>query len=280
MASPEIVYNIPIDLIEAYRGRQLIVRVSEPETLVGLLTEEDIQNLHFVQILTLLADVEALSGWGIGVPIDLVMYEPWFEFAKLYNFAKLLDKHPVRVTIPARVGVERAVKIAGSLNFAVKLAIGQPTREELDELFGVMEMFLHQATFTRPVEFFQGSMQYFLHGGSRSVWQILEEDPSQTRFITADGDENVGSRFTGIDLAIAGDIANFVDEFESGLMNGGRECSACEFRPHCRGYFKWPDREYRCDGGIKEIFARLREAAGELREDLAVFAKATGGRGL
>ena len=177
MKTESLIYNIPIDLMDAYRGRQVIVRVFEPAQLVEKLSERDLENLYYMQILTLAADISILGTWGLGLPVDLLMYEPEAEFAKLYDHAKLLDKHPVRVTIPVRPGFVKAVKIGGSLGFAVKLSIGQPNAEDLSLLSEVLDMFLHKPAFSQPIEFFQGSLQSFFLEDANTIWAIQEEDP-------------------------------------------------------------------------------------------------------
>jgi len=54
------------------------------------------------------------------------------------------------------------------------------------------------------------------------------------------------------------------------------ECDGCEFFETCGGYFKWPNREFDCEG-IKILFSRLNLAAEELRNDLASFQELPGG---
>jgi hypothetical protein len=48
------------------------------------------------------------------------------------------------------------------------------------------------------------------------------------------------------------------------------ECASCEFFLNCGGYFKWPNRDFSCDG-IKRIFHRLSRAALELHDDLSLY---------
>ena len=153
MTRDSLIYNIPVDLIDSYRGRRVIVRAFEPAKLIENIGEGDFPNLEYVQLLNLAADADALANWGTGVPIDLVMSEPEIEPGRLYSHAKLLDKHPMRVTIPVLRGFAAAVKIAASLNFQVKLTVFQPDAKDLVEMFEVMVMFLHKPTFTQPVEF-------------------------------------------------------------------------------------------------------------------------------
>src|SRR5262245_25691823 len=48
-----IAYNIPVSLLEAYRGRQLIVRARESSELVNALTEDDLEDLLYVRLLSI-----------------------------------------------------------------------------------------------------------------------------------------------------------------------------------------------------------------------------------
>ena len=276
MPVTRLIYNIPIELMDVYRGRQVVVRVYEPSKLVSLLTNEDLETLRFAQILTLSADMSVLANWGPGVPVDIVMHEPEAEYRKLYHHAKLADDRSVRVSIPVRRGCANAVTVAGSLNFAVKLIVGQPTRENLGEMFEILEIFLHRRSFTQPVEFYQGTMQSFFRRDDISTWEILEEDPTQFRYVTAEGRELISPRLLGVEASRARDLSTFASDFEASLLKEHRECARCEFLSHCRGYFKWPNRDYLCAGGIKEIYRDLENAARELHDDLAEYSAARG----
>lgn len=271
MSAHPLTYNIPIKLIERFRGHRLIVRSSNPAKLAAALSQDELKDVEYVQILTLAGNVGGIANWGVHVPMDLVIFEPGAEYRKLHNYTDLLTHHPVRVTVPVRPGFANAVKLAGSLNFAIKLTLGQPGAKELEELFSVLEVYLHQATFSQPVEFFQGVMLSFFRGEPATIWEILEEDPSQTRYITRDGTEMISPRFLGITESRSRSLQNYVDEFEAKLLAEKRECLNCEFRSNCRGYFKWPNRDYLCAGGIKKVFAVLKDAANELSEDMAEY---------
>lgn len=265
------IYNIPVDLIEAYRGRRIIVRMYDPAQLVEKLTAADLENLCFVQLLTLAADVGVLTTWESGVPVDIIMHEPDAEFAKLYNHAQLLQKHPVRITIPVRQGFLKAVKIANSLGFAVKLCVSQPDAKEVSQLFEALDLFLHQPAFSEPIEFFQSSMQFFFLNDATNMWEIQEEDPAVYRFVSAEGKEFAPPRSVGSVPFTGRNPDTSVEDLLLLLMSEGRECRNCEYLSHCRGYFKWPNKDYLCSGGVKELFRELKSAAGELKDDLAIY---------
>ena len=64
------------------------------------------------------------------------------------------------------------------------------------------------------------------------------------------------------------DPAGFVERWSRSLVAEGAECAECPFFSACRGYFKWPRRDYDCTG-VKALLHTLRQAADELRGDLA-----------
>ena len=115
-----VIYNIPVHLVPAYRGREILVRSQDPTELVHALPDGGLEKLVGVQPLSLTADVDALADWGYGVSVDLVMLSPDTEFPLLYRHAKLLDKHPVRVSIGALSDLCKAVQVANALRFTVK----------------------------------------------------------------------------------------------------------------------------------------------------------------
>ena len=161
-----VVYNIPVQLVPAYRGRAVLVRAQDPTELVQALPDGDLEKLVSVQLLSLTADVDALADWGYGVPVDLVMLSPSTEFTLLYRHAKLLDKHPVRVSIPALPDLLKAVKVASALGFIVKLDIGQPGPAAVDAMQLVLDFYLHHTSVSQPVEFFHTCSPLILSPGS------------------------------------------------------------------------------------------------------------------
>ena len=60
------------------------------------------------------------------LPIVLIMTNPQNHYPLLYRHAGFLHKHPLRSSIPIVPGFSKAVKLAASLNFVVKLEPGQP----------------------------------------------------------------------------------------------------------------------------------------------------------
>ncbi|WP_169247682.1 hypothetical protein, partial [Candidatus Competibacter phosphatis] len=75
--------------------------------------------------------------------------------------ATLLDNHPTRVIVPVAPGFGKAVKVAVSLDFAVRLEVEQPEPALIEEMAAVLEFYLHQSTVAQPIEYFHGSLQGF-----------------------------------------------------------------------------------------------------------------------
>ena len=277
MPTDSIIYNIPAELIEGYRGRRIIVRAYDPAKLVSSLSGRGLENLHFVQILTLAADATALAAWGEGVPIDLVMYEPEVELARLHNHAKLLNKHPVRVSIPVRRGLADAIKAAISLQFAVRLTVGQPRSDEIAQMLESLKIYQEKSAAAQPVEFYQSTMQAIFRHTDENLWAIQEEDPAKYRYVTSQGQEIISPRFLEARPYPGKRLDSFVTDFHQSLIKERRECSHCEFVDHCMGYFKWPNKDFICAGGVRELFSRLKNAAGDLTYDMEEYASMKGG---
>lgn len=264
-----VIYNIPAQMVKAYRGRHVIVRSHDPAELAQRLSQEaDIENVLYVQLLSLNCEVEALTRWTTSLPVDIVMRDPAREFPLLYNFSKLHDKHPVRVSIAVRPGFVKAVKLALALNFAVKLEVGQPDSALVEEMAEVLDLYLHRTSVSQPVEYFHSIFLSFYHKEPSSLWFIQEEDPEHFRFITDEGEETVSERFAGIYLK--DQMGMIVKEQTVAPPVKESECDACEFFACCGGYFKWPDREFSCEG-VKTLFGTLQGAAAELKNDLNAY---------
>jgi len=262
----EIVYNILAKHLDAYRGANMIVRSTMPHEIVKSLSPADFERVRFIQLLSTPADASDLEAWAEGIPIDIVLKDPAKDFVLLYNYTNLLDTHPVRISIPVLPGVSKATKLAVSLNFGVKLIFAQPDDFLFKELTQVLDLYLHHLEARRPVEIFHTLFLSFYEGWSTSLWEIAEEDPSQVRYIADDGKETISPRFVGFNLR--DDVEHFVEAYASELISEKRECHECEFFNRCGGYFKWPDKSYDCVE-VKKLFATLKSAADELKQDLA-----------
>ena len=267
-----ITYDVPVRLVEAYRGRSLIVRAHHPSEIVRGIPQGGFDGLSYVRLLSVGAEVDELVHWGAGVPVDVVMQSPPSELPRLYEYAKLLENHPVRISVPVVAGFGGAVRLALSLNFAVKLEVPEPPGPDLiGELHEVLDLYLHRPTVSRPVEFFQTLFLAFYRWELATLWEIQEEDPARFRHVTDDGEE-VAPRRAPRDGA-AGDAvcAPGAAEYRRQLLAEGGECAGCEYLAYCAGYFKWAARGYDC-AGVRTLFGALTGAAAELRHDMGAFA--------
>ena len=271
-ASP-IVYHIPLAWLEAYHGRSLIVRSTRPPELVARIGAEDLDNLAYVQLCSLPSDTDTLMHWAEGLAIELLLENPAEDFARLYHYAKLLDNHPVRVALPVVAGFENAVKLALSLQFAVRLQVGQPEPPLVEQLARLLDDFLHRPTVAAPIEYFHSLLFGLYHRKPVSLWAIQEEDPALIRYVDEEGGERLPGKLATAD--VDAEPAGFVERWGNTLLGECAECAECPFFAPCRGYFKWPRRDYDC-AGVKTLFDTLQQAADELRGDLGAVPPAMG----
>lgn len=261
------IYNIPVNLRQDYCGREIIVRGQDPDAIVAALPDSDRGGLQFIQLLSPKIEpqkLDAFSDWGEEVPLDILVNDPVQEFPLLYNFSKLLDEHPIRVSIAVKPGFIKAVKLAVALNFAVKLVVSQPDDALVQEMSEVLDMYLHRSNVSQPINYFHSIFLSSYRQEPTSLWMIQEDDPANYRFVSDEGEETASPRFGRRDPA------------SSTPSNGNRECETCPFVSNCSGYFKWPDPDYNCSG-VKTLFATIDAAAIELRFDLASMGAAHGG---
>lgn len=267
------IYQIELDRLAEYRGRDLIVRTADPAALVVNIGDDDFASLAYVKLAPLPSETGVLSDWAPGLPIELELTDPANEFANLYRHTGLLDNHPVRVAVAVVPGFEKAVKLAQSLHYAVILRPGQPTADLSAALKRVLEDYLHRPTVTQPVEFFHSLLIGLIQGEPVNLWSIAEEDPAVVRLIDEKGRVRLPGRLVGVEAV--SEPATFVQSWCDRLIAEGAECAGCPFLSVCRGYFKWPDPAYAC-AGIKPLLATIHQAADELREDLAAAHEARG----
>lgn len=270
-----VTYNIPAHLFDSYQGRKVIVRSDNPNELVIYLSRANLENVLYAQLSSLTAelDLDPLLSWNCALPIDVLVRNPAAEYPLLYHFSRFLDKHPVRFSIPVKKGFAKAVRLALALGFSVKLEVGQPDVCLIAEMAEVLDLYLHRSEVSQPVEYFHSTFLSFFHQRQfPNLWFVQEEDPEHFRFITNEGVETVSPRFGEIDWK----ELTLVPGAQTAPTLNKTECDGCEFFETCGGYFKWPNREFDCEG-IKILFSRLNLAAEELRNDLVSFQKLPGG---
>jgi hypothetical protein len=263
-----ITHIVPLSLADAYRGRKVIVRTHDPSEITTLFSDAVPAGLCHIRLLSLDGDIEGLKDWVPGVPIDLAVREPLRELPLLYRYAPLLPTHPLRVSVALQPGFGAVVKLAASLNFMVKVEGGQPDAALIDEMQRIARFYLHRTTVTEPIEFFHSLFLAFYRRELVTLWAIQEEDPSLFRYVTDRGEEIMPGRcFEG---ETDQGFSSFMSDLRDEIAAGQGECAGCGFLANCLGYFKWPRGEYRCDG-VKAVLGTLREAAEELRRDVALF---------
>lgn len=229
--------------------------------------------MAYVRLCALPSDIAGLIHWAEGLAIEIELQSPADHFAELYRYAKLLDNHPVRVALPVVEGFENAVKLALSLQFSVRLEVGQPNSERIDSLRRLLDDYLYRPTVTQPIELFHTLLMAFCRDEAISLWSVQEEDPARIRYIDEHGNERYPGKLASVEEV--GDPAGFVEHWVDSLLAGQVECDHCEFLGPCQGYFKWPRRDYDC-AGIKTLLQTLRQAGVELRHDLQAASEATG----
>jgi hypothetical protein len=264
-----VTYNIPAHLFNSYQGNSVIVRSDNAWELVAYLLQANLENVLYVRLTAADVDPDPLMNWASALPVDVLVPNPAVEYPLLYNFSKLLDKHPVRISIPVKRGFVKAARLALALGFSVKLEVGQPDAALVAEMAAVLDLYLHRSEVSQPVEYFHSTFLSFFDRKQRSnLWSVQEEDPEQFRFVTNEGVETVSPRFGKTDwedlkLILAARQMPFTLTEET-------ECDNCEFLETCGGYFKWPNKQFDCQG-VKTLFSRLDLAAEELRNDLVSF---------
>jgi hypothetical protein len=267
-----VTYNIPAHLLASYQGKSVIVRSENPWELVAYLLQANPEHVLYAQLASPDVDPDPLMTWTSALPIDVLVRNPAVEYPFLYNFSKLIDKHPVRISISVKTGFLKAARLSLALGFSVKLDMGQPDPSLIVELAEALDLYLHRSEVSQPVEFFHSTfLSFFDRKHSPNLWIVQEEEPEQYRFISDEGVETVSPRFGEVDWK----------EFKPTLAaqstrNERTECDACEFLETCGGYFKWPNKDFDC-AGVKTLFSRLSLAAEELHNDLTSFRKLSGG---
>ena len=263
--SDQPVLCIPATLFHAFPDRTVVLRAADPAAARALLGPQVPARVLFLQLTDLTADLGPLCNWAEGLAIDLLMADPAAELPLLYRCTGLLDRHPVRVTVPLLPGLASAVKLALSLGLAVRLAGHQLTPEVAAQARAALAAYLHNPTVAQPVEPFHSLLLAFLHNTPVDLWTELERDPAQVLILDDQGeavpDQGPASAMAWREALVAIGVA-------SGVTTGA-PCRDCPWLAPCGGYFQWPRPADDC--GAQSLFAELHAAATELRASLAAF---------
>jgi hypothetical protein len=149
---PSIVYNIPALMVRSFPGRTIVVRSADPSEIIQSLEHVDVKRLSYLQILGTGGAIDSLMRWEHATPIDLVIQDPVSDLPQLYRYSPLIAERPVRVTVRVATGFSKVVKLALSLNFAVKLEVSQPEPALIEELLQAASLYLHSSTVSQTVE--------------------------------------------------------------------------------------------------------------------------------
>ena len=250
------------------RGGPFVAIVRNREELCRWL-RDPVPGLQWLQVEGVLGDSAAWTEAAQGdshIPLDVVLSDPASEFSDLYRLVDACAVRDVRVTMPAAPGLLKAVKLAAALRLPVRVLPGQPTAEALAELREVLDLYLHGPMVEAPVEFFHTFLATLSGADAESLWMVLEEDPAAFIHYDTEGHARLpgsgGLEWTGKSPV------EFVEDRLRSLIDQGAECATCPWQQPCRGYFKWPDPGYSCEG-IKALFSIIQAAADEIGRDLA-----------
>jgi hypothetical protein len=257
------IYNVPVELVDNYQQETLVIRSSDVSSLVSCASRLEPGTTAVLQLLSLRNQASEFSRLPHPVLIDLYLLDFTNEFPLLYNYAHLMREHSLRVTVPVAPGFSKAVNLAGSLSFGVKLEINQPSQVVVQELCGCLDSYLHTTRFGQPVEFFNSLLISFLQDSPVCLWEVMEEDPETYRYVTDDNCLTLSRRLSHV--VSPAQIENIIHEIKEIDLDDGT-CAPCPCRSYCRGYFKFPQQDYECFG-IKRIFDALKSATTELKND-------------
>jgi hypothetical protein len=261
---------LPAALAEEQGDRPFVVLIRTPDELTRW-SGKPPEGLQWIEVEGFLDNLEAWSPatqrGASQIPLDVVLTKPAAEFAYLYRLVDVCGMRDLRVSMPAVPGFFKAVKLAASLRLPIRLLPGQPNPEVLAELTEALEFYLHGPMVEAPLEFFHSLLASAAGADNGSLWMILEEDPYAFQryddqghpHLPRPGELGAAETFT----------ESFVENRLQTLLDERAECASCPWQQVCRGYFKWPDPAYSCEG-VKRLFSRIDAAAAEIEKDLAM----------
>ncbi len=264
---------LPSALAETQGDRPFVAIVRSRQELCRWLSNP-LPGLRWLQVEGMLGDPEAWTEAAHGdsnIPLDVVVSDPALEFSHLYRLVDACAVRAIRVTMPAAPGLTKAIRLAAALRLPVRVLPGQPSAEALEELHDALQFYLHEPMVEAPVEFFHSVLATMCDWDSGSLWTILEEDPDAFRHYDADGRVRVPLTSNPGESEITS--AGFAENHLNRLIAQDAECATCPWQQPCRGYFKWPDPTYSCEG-VKQLFFNIQTAGNDIRQDVASFTEA------
>jgi hypothetical protein len=264
-----LTYCIPAALLADYPALPVVARAEDAAALERLLNAPPaLEQLTALRWPAAQSFPDAISRRCEGLPIDLWLADPGRDYPRLYQHLRLAERHPLRVSLPAAAGCEAAARLAAALHWPLLLYLEPAAAETIGELERILEFYLGHAGVDQPVEPFHSLFLGFLRHTPLNLWALQQADPSQMRWITEAGEERPPGRLRVEPLAALEPLA--------ARLRAHPDCLACAYQPACQGFLKWPDPAYSCAAWLP-LWARLREAAQELRADLAAAEQAHGG---
>ena len=245
-----------------------VVVVRDPQQMARWLRDRS-PALQWIQVEGVLKDDEVwrLAAEDPGeVPLDVILTDPGREFAELYRLVDVRSARDLRVSMPARPGFLKAVRLAASLGLPVRLLPQQPTADALAELQEALTFYLRNPLVEAPIEFFHSALAWLRGAPTGSLWRVLEEDPTIYRR------EAISTAWSAPQPSDP--TQDFGPLFLERLTHQGGECASCRWRDFCAGYFKWPAPEYSCTG-VKLLFSNLLAAVKEIEDDFRTSAAPT-----
>jgi hypothetical protein len=261
------IYNIPVDLMDSYRDRPTILRSSDPKKLVEAANQFPEAMLVYLQLLSLSEEIDELNATRMVVSLDVILDEPALDFPLLYNVKSLRQNIAPRITILAKPGFAKASRIAIALGLPLKIQLLHPTPEICGELAEVLELYLHSTMISEPIEFFHSLLAGFLAPSEMTVWDIMEENPTEWHYLTDNGDLVLSQRLSHIRLDVI--PSAFLEDVRQECLSEGDECSTCEFLDTCVGYFRLPRKDYSCEG-VTAVLNVLKKEVSHLLKDYAI----------
>lgn len=262
------IYNIPVNLLNAYRERDVIVRVGNVADIIAEAGRISLKNMEAVELIGIPADIELLSQLDEHAEVDLVLQDGERELSRLNALRESGMEEDIQIVVPVVPGFGETAKRACRLGYPVKLNIGALDLLDVEETLDLVNFYLHTPDLEEPLEFFHSFAQALFNEEALTMWDIMNENPAEIRYITDQGNEVLSRRLAH--MPATGDMSDFLDRRKLQLLRERGECSQCRFFVNCNGYFKLPNPEFGCDG-VKRIFGTLKEAVKKLQEDVDKF---------